>query len=88
LFFYFINDVYETDLIVDVTDHYESKRLSLQAYGTQFLPAGTDSKVVNTPLNQGYLERVEARDLLMGQKMGVSYAEGFVSKLPYPVHLF
>lgn len=88
LYFYFINDVYEADLIVDVTDHYEQKQQSLLAYGTQFMPARNDNSFVATPLNQGYLERIEARDRLFGQKCGVPYGEGFVSKLPYPVHLF
>jgi N-acetylglucosamine malate deacetylase 1 len=88
LYFYFINDVYEADLVVDGTNYYEQKRQSLQAYSTQFIPAGNDNTFVATPLNQGYLERVEARDGLFGQKCGVPYAEGFVSKLPYPVHLF
>jgi bacillithiol biosynthesis deacetylase BshB1 len=88
LYFYFINDLYDADLIVDVTDQYELKRQSLRAYGTQFIQAGTDNAFVQTPLNQGYLERIEARDLLMGQKSGVQYAEGFISKLPYSVQLF
>ncbi|MFK7695726.1 bacillithiol biosynthesis deacetylase BshB1 [Paenibacillus sp. HJGM_3] len=87
-YYYFINDVYEADLTVDGTDHYEAKRRSLRAYATQFNPAASGNAFVPTPLNQGYLERVEARDSLLGQKCGVAFAEGFVSKLPYSVHLF
>jgi hypothetical protein len=60
----------------------------LRAYATQFDPAASGSGYVATPLNQGYLERVEARDRLLGQKRMVPYAEGFVSKLPMIVDLF
>lgn len=85
-YFYFINDTVDPDLIVDVTAVYETKRMALRAYRTQFtaLP-GAD--YVSTPLNQGYVERVEARDLLLGQKRSVSYAEGFITKLPYMTEL-
>ncbi|MFD0694798.1 bacillithiol biosynthesis deacetylase BshB1 [Paenibacillus sp. GCM10027628] len=79
LYFYFINDVYEADLMIDVTECYEAKIAALSAYRSQFV-LGQDT--VATPLNQGYVERVEARDRLMGQKRMIPYAEGFVSKLP------
>lgn len=88
LYFYFINDVYEPDVLVDVTDVYESKTAALRAYASQFDAAAAGNGYVATPLNQGYLERVEARDRLLGQKRMVSYAEGFVTKLPLVVDLF
>ncbi|WP_248925462.1 bacillithiol biosynthesis deacetylase BshB1 [Paenibacillus hamazuiensis] len=86
LYFYFINDTYESDLLVDVTSCHEDKMAALRAYRSQFETAGADT--VKTPLNQGYLERVEARDRMLGQKRMVDYAEGFVTKLPYLVNLF
>lgn len=86
MYFYFISDIYEADLMVDVTACYADKTAALQAYRSQFERTGAD--VVATPLNQGYLERVEARDRLLGQSCMVNYAEGFVSKLPYLVDLF
>jgi bacillithiol biosynthesis deacetylase BshB1 len=88
LLFYFINDVFEADLIVDVTDEYSRKIDALHAYKTQFMPAASDNDFVQTPINQGYIQRVEARDRMMGQKKIIEYAEGFVSKLPYTVNLF
>jgi bacillithiol biosynthesis deacetylase BshB1 len=80
LFFYFINDMDEADVMIDVTDVYDRKLASLKAYRSQFETAGSDT--VTTPLNQGYVERVAARDSLLGQKRGIPYAEGFVSKVP------
>jgi bacillithiol biosynthesis deacetylase BshB1 len=88
LYFYFINDVYEADVLVDVSDCYDKKIAALQAYRSQFIASGQGNDYVNTPLNQGYVERVEARDRLMGQKRMVRYAEGFVSKLPLLVDIF
>ncbi|MCY9664674.1 bacillithiol biosynthesis deacetylase BshB1 [Paenibacillus alginolyticus] len=85
LYFYFINDVYEADLMVDVTDYYDDKIASLSAYRSQFI---TGQGTVATPLNQGYIERVEARDRVLGQKRLLKYAEGFVSKLPFVVDRF
>ncbi|MEW9698957.1 bacillithiol biosynthesis deacetylase BshB1 [Paenibacillus sp. SI8] len=85
LYFYFINDVYEADLMVDVTNEYDKKIAALSAYRSQFV---TGHDTVATPLNQGYVERVEARDRLMGQRRMLHYAEGFVSKLPLLVEHF
>ncbi|WP_281886994.1 bacillithiol biosynthesis deacetylase BshB1 [Paenibacillus sp. YYML68] len=79
--FYFINDMVPPDRMIDVSEVYELKRQSLQAYRSQFERSSGDDRIA-TPLNQGYLERVEARDLLLGQKRSVPFAEGFVSKLP------
>lgn len=87
-YFYFINDVILPDVMVDVTAVYEKKRSSLRAYRSQFEAAGAGNDYVRTPLNQGYLDRVEARDRLLGQQRSVPYAEGFISKLPYLTNLF
>lgn len=87
-YFYFINDIAESDLLVDISDCHEQKMKALSAYQSQFEVAGAGNDYVNTPLNQGYLERVEAKDRMLGQKRMVPYAEGFVSKLPYLVDLF
>ncbi|MDR6549502.1 bacillithiol biosynthesis deacetylase BshB1 [Paenibacillus qinlingensis] len=85
LFFYFINDVYEANAIVDVTDTYDKKMAALRAYQSQFV---TGANSVVTPLTQGYVERVEARDRIMGQRRQLTYAEGFVSKLPLVIAHF
>ncbi|MGG1618718.1 bacillithiol biosynthesis deacetylase BshB1 [Paenibacillus sp. NRS-1782] len=87
LYFYFINDIGRTDLIVDITEHVEAKEQALLCYASQFQAAqGKDT--VSTPLNQGYVERVKARDSLLGQRKLISYAEGFASKTPHLVKLF
>jgi len=86
LYFYFINDIGRTDLIVDVTEHYGTKEQALSCYRSQF--EKTDENSVSTPLTEGYIERVRARDSLLGARSLIPYAEGFASKSPYTVHLF
>ena len=88
LYFYFINDTVDPDLMVDITHEHTAKMRALAAYESQFMLQNGQADRVSTPLNQGYLERVEARDRLLGQKRAVAYAEGFMSKLPFPVNLF
>lgn len=87
LLFYYINDFQDVSLLVDVSDHYEQKRQALRAYRSQFDLSATDNAVV-TPLTGGYLERVEARDALLGGPKGMVFGEGFATKKPYPVNLF
>lgn len=84
-YFYFINDISRADLIVDISEHYEQKENSLLCYRSQFeMGVGT----VSTPLNQGYIERVRARDSLLGQRSLIPFAEGFATLTPYVVRQF
>lgn len=87
LYFYFINDLGRTDLIVDVTQQYGLKEQALSCYRSQFEKA-TGEDVVSTPLNEGYIERVRSRDMLLGQRRLIPFAEGFAAKIPHAVDLF
>jgi len=88
LYFYFINDWRTPDLLVDVTDNYALKEQALGCYRSQFGTEPREEEVALTPLNQGYVERVKARDSLLGQRKLIPYAEGFAVKTPYVVNLF
>jgi LmbE family N-acetylglucosaminyl deacetylase len=87
LYFYFINDLGRTDLIVDVTQQYGLKEQALSCYRSQFEKAPGED-VVSTPLNEGYIERVRSRDMLLGQRRLIPFAEGFAAKVPHAVDLF
>lgn len=87
LIYYYINDMEHPSAVVDITSHYDKKRKSLEAYASQFNLKATDNSV-ETPLTNGYLKRVEARDYLLGQSKGWTYAEGFAIKSPLTVSLF
>jgi len=88
LYFYFINDWRTPDLLVDVTDNYAMKEQALGCYRSQFGTEPREEEIALTPLNQGYVERVKARDSLLGQRKLIPYAEGFAVKTPYVVNLF
>ncbi|WP_435925304.1 bacillithiol biosynthesis deacetylase BshB1 [Paenibacillus sp. DYY-L-2] len=88
VYFYFINDWKTPDLLVDVTDVYPIKEKALGSYRSQFGQASEDEDRTATPLTQGYVERVKARDALLGQRKLIPYAEGFAVKTPYLVNLF
>ncbi|WP_054957616.1 bacillithiol biosynthesis deacetylase BshB1 [Paenibacillus dakarensis] len=86
LYYYFINDLGKADLLVDVSADYGMKIEALSCYRSQFEKHEEDA--VSTPLTEGYIERVRARDALLGQRKLIPYAEGFATKTPYMVRLF
>jgi len=88
LYYYYINDVKDVALMIDVSDAYEAKRASLLAYRSQFEPVLEGSGRVATPLTQRYVENVDARDRLLARERGWTYAEGFTTKRPVVVDTF
>jgi N-acetylglucosamine malate deacetylase 1 len=79
LYFYMINGFHKPDFSIDISNTMEKKISALGAYKSQFEQAENS---VETPLINGYIESVEARERLFGQQVGVKFAEGFKSKVP------
>lgn len=79
VYYYFINGFAKPHIIVDITDHIETKRAALLAYKTQFKPA---SDGVKTRLNSGFIDVIEGRDRLFGKMLDIPFAEGFMVKEP------
>ncbi|MBO8162971.1 MAG: bacillithiol biosynthesis deacetylase BshB1 [Brevibacillus sp.] len=79
LYYYFINSTAAPTFVVDISDVYIEKMEVLRCYKSQF---EREEGSVSTPLNNGYLENVAAREQLFGQQVGVAHAEGFVSAVP------
>lgn len=88
LYFYYINDQSDVSLITDITEHMDTKIRALQAYRSQFAPPAEGEDRVRTPLTDRYIQRVEARDMLLGQTRGFGYGEGFAIRRPHEVTLF
>jgi bacillithiol biosynthesis deacetylase BshB1 len=84
LYLYFINGWEDPSVVVDISSHFAAKAEALKAYASQFT---SSTNTVATPLNQGYIEMVSARDRLLGQKSGCLYAEGFIRTSPMKVEL-
>ena len=72
---------YEPDLVVDITDVFEQRMEAIKAYGTQFHTAPDSSKGPQTYISTpDFLEALISRSRLMGKRIGVKFAEGFVTQ--------
>lgn len=78
-FLQYIQDWYhEPDLLIDISDVFEQRMKSIQAYTTQFNSVDDGPKTyISTP---DFLESVIARARMMGKRIGVKYAEGFLTE--------
>jgi bacillithiol biosynthesis deacetylase BshB1 len=64
------------DILVDVSDHWETKMKAVRAFKSQFFDP--NSKEPETYISsEGFMKSVEARSIEFGQIIGVKYAEGF-----------
>jgi N-acetylglucosamine malate deacetylase 1 len=81
LCYYFINDAATPSFVVDVSDHYERKRKSLDCYASQFAPP--EEGAVATRLTAStFRQLIESRDAQFGALAGVAFAEGIVVREP------
>ena len=79
--YYFINDSGPVSFAVDVSEHYDVKRLALACHRTQFTPSGPDS--METRLSgPRFAQLIESRDAHLGALTGVAFAEGVVVREP------
>jgi bacillithiol biosynthesis deacetylase BshB1 len=76
---YMINGFHKPSFYIDITDSIDGKIAALNAYESQFTP-GENGEI--TPLTNDYVNSVVSREKLFGKEVGVSYAEGFISKRP------
>jgi N-acetylglucosamine malate deacetylase 1 len=79
---HYIQDWYhEPDLLIDISDVFDQKMKAVEAYSTQFFTAdaGADGPqtYISTP---DFLDSVIARARMLGKRLGVKYAEGFISQ--------
>ncbi|SDN36664.1 bacillithiol biosynthesis deacetylase BshB1 [Alkalicoccus daliensis] len=83
LYYYQINGLIKPDFAIDISAFMNQKYEALACFASQFQ---SGKNKVETPLTNGYLDDLRARDRLLGRETGVSSAEGFVSErlLLYP----
>ena len=79
---HYIQDWYhEPDILVDISDVFEQRMKSIEAYTTQFhsgeVGGNEPQTYISTP---DFLESVKARARMFGKRIGVKYAEGFISE--------
>jgi N-acetylglucosamine malate deacetylase 1 len=79
---HYMQDWYhEPDLLIDISDTFEQRMESVKAYGTQFFtdPKGEEGPqtYISTP---DFLDSIIARARMLGKRIGVKYAEGFITE--------
>ena len=81
-FLQYMQDWYhEPDILIDITDAFDQKMKSIEAYTTQFHTASSATDGPQTYISSpDFLESVVARARMLGKRIGVKYAEGFISE--------
>lgn len=79
---HYLQDWYhEPDLLVDISDVFEQRMQSILAYHTQFHTAktgeGGPQTYISTP---DFFDSIIARARMLGKRIGVKYAEGFITQ--------
>lgn len=78
---HYMQDWYhEPDLLIDVSDVFEQRMKAVEAYTTQFHTASSETDGPQTYISTpDFLESIVARARLLGKRIGVKYAEGFIT---------
>lgn len=79
---HYIQDrLHEPDLVIDISDVFEQRLEAVKVYATQFHVAPDSAQGTQTYISTpDFMEALIARWRLMGKRIGVKYAEGFVSE--------
>ncbi len=78
--FHYIQDRFlQPSFVIDITESFEKKMEAILCYKTQFNSPGTDEPQTYISSPQ-FMETVKARALMLGKRIGVQYAEGFLSE--------
>lgn len=88
--FHYVQDHYmEPHFVVDISPYIEQKIRAIQAYETQFFNQNYQSDEPQTYISSpAFLESVVGRNALWGKLIGVTHAEGFLSKKMLGVETF
>jgi bacillithiol biosynthesis deacetylase BshB1 len=78
--FHYIQDRFiQPSFVIDITSYMERKMEAVLAYGTQFTNADTTEPQTYISSPQ-FLETVKSRALMLGKRIGVGYAEGYITE--------
>jgi bacillithiol biosynthesis deacetylase BshB1 len=80
LVLHYLQDWYhEPDLLVDISECFEQRMRAIEAYSTQFYTLQGDNEGPETYISTpDFLDSVIARARMLGKRIGVKYAEGFI----------
>jgi bacillithiol biosynthesis deacetylase BshB1 len=79
---HYIQDWYhEPDILFDISDVFEQRMKAIEAYTSQFYNLKTGDEGPQTYISTpDFLDSVKARARMLGKRIGVKYAEGFISE--------
>ena len=79
---HYLQDWYhEPDILVDISDVFEQRMQSILAYRTQFHTAtGNEAGPATYISTPDFFDSIIARARLFGKRIGVKYAEGFITE--------
>ena len=79
---HYMQDWYhEPDILVDISDLFDQRMQSIQAYHTQFNASkGTESGPQTYISSPDFFDSIIARARMLGKRIGVKYAEGFITE--------
>lgn len=82
LVLHFIQDQYiKPDVVIDVTDYWDKKIASIQAFGSQFHnPDWKENEPQTYISSPDFIPGIESRAREFGKSIGVKFAEGFTSR--------
>ncbi len=88
--FNYIQDLYfKPDFVIDVSNVFDKKIESIEAFTTQFYNPNSNDKEPQTYVSSPeFLEGIINRAKMFGKMIGVKYAEGFLSKKMIGVKTF
>ena len=80
--FNYIQDLYfKPDFVIDISNVFDKKIESIEAFSTQFYNPNANDKEPQTYISSPeFLESIINRAKMYGKMIGVKYAEGFLSK--------
>ena len=80
--FHYIQDRFiQPSFVIDITDYMDRKIESVLAYSTQFFHPDSQNQEPQTYISSPqFLETVKARALMLGKRIGVGYAEGYITE--------
>lgn len=79
---HYLQDWYhEPDILVDISDVFDQRMKSVMAYHTQFHTGAGDEDGPQTYISTPeFLDSIIARARMLGKRIGVKYAEGFITE--------
>lgn len=69
--------IQEPNFVVDISSSYAKKMEAIKCYKSQFHDPNSNEPITYIA-TEGFLKHIEARDAMMGKRIGAQYGEGFI----------